>query len=602
MASRNVTSRGVGGKDLALALLLLGLLLVAYVPALNGGILWDDEAQVTKPSLQSLDGLWRISTQLGATQQYYPLLYSAFWFEHALWGDSVTGYHLINVLLHLTSALLLVVLLRRLGIPGAWLAAYLFALHPVQVETVAWISEQKNTLSTVFFFLSALKYLEFDETRDRKRYWIAFAWFVAALATKSVTAMLPAGLLVVLWWRRGKLDVRRDFAPLAPWLVVGAASGLFTAWVERTYVGAQGSAFTLGFWGKCLLAGRVFWFYLAKLFWPANLMFVYPHWTIDSGVWWQYLFPLGAVIAIGACALLAWKNRTPLAALLFFGVMLVPVLGFLNVYPFKFSWVADHFQYLASLGILVPCAAGLTAAAAKVPEGARKTGLAALFGVLLFLTWSQSGMYRDAYTLYSETVARNPDAWMAHNELGLMLGRFAERSTEAIQHLQAATRLQPESAEIHNNLGVVLSETSGRTEDAVTEFQAALKINPNYAEAHNNLGSALSELPGRKAEAIAEYQAALAANPGYAEAHNNLGSALSEQEGRLPEAIQQFEEALRLNPGLAEAHANLGVALAKTEGRAPEAVQHLEAALQLRPDMQQVRELLTRMKSGRQQQ
>ncbi len=590
--------RSASIHDLGMGALMFGLILLAYLPTLHGGMLWDDDFYLTKPALQSFDGLGRIWFHLGTTAQYYPLLYSAFWVEHQLWGDSLLGYHLTNVVLHAAGAFLVVLIVRRLTLPGAWLAGFLFALHPVYVESVAWISEQKNTLSTVFYLASVLTYLHFDQTRRRSHYFLALGLFVLALLSKTVTATLPAAILVILWWQRGRLNWRRDVLPLAPWLVLGAAAGLLSAWMERKVVGAEGAPFTMTLGQHFVLAGRVIWFYLSKLVWPANLMFIYPRWTVDSRVGWQYLFPLG-VLAVGAAlCLLARKSkgsrRGPLAAFLFFIGTLVPVLGFLNVYPFIFSYVADHFQYVASLGILVPAAAGLTLAAR------RTTSLVpgALVAILGILTWMQSGAYGDAETLYRQTVERNPDGWMAHNNLGGVLMRTPGRSAEAIAQLQEALRLEPGLAEAHNNLGLLLAGIPGRTPDAIAEFQAALRLRANYAEAHNNLGSTLSEIPGRAPEAIAEYEAALRIDPDYADAHNNLGSALSENRDRLPEAIAQFEAALQLNPNLPEAHANLGVALTKVPDRMPEAVSHLQTALRMRPDMQPVRQLLAQIREA----
>src|SRR6185312_9465318 len=226
-------------------------------------------------------GLGQIWTRPGATQQYYPVVHSAFWLEHRLWGDATLGYHLLNVLLHVTAACLLAAVLRKLAVPGAWLAAFLFALHPVAVESAAWISEQKNTLSTVFYLLAALAYLRFDARRTAGAYALGLLCFLLALFTKSVTATLPAALLLVLWWKRGRLEGRRDVRPLLPWLAAGLAAGAFTAWVERHFVGAQGPAYVLDLPQRCALSGRIIWFYLGKLAWPARLTFIYPHWTID---------------------------------------------------------------------------------------------------------------------------------------------------------------------------------------------------------------------------------------------------------------------------------------------------------------------------------
>ena len=356
--------------------LILSTTLIVYLPALRGAFLWDDAGHVTSPQLQSWSGLLRIWFEPGVTQQYYPLLHSAFWLEHRLWGDATLGYHLINVLWHATSACLLVAVLRRLAVPGALLAGLLFALHPVCVESVAWISEQKNTLSMVFYLAAALAWLRFEQERTRRRYLIATLWFLAALLTKTVTATLPAALLVVAWWRcgrssptektsqRGKdpqawrasddrLWWRGDVLPLLPWFGMGIVAGLFTVWFERTGIGAQGSDFNLSLGERGLLAGRVVWFYFSKLIWPADLVFFYPRWRIDASAAWHYAFVVAALALLGG---LAWwarlgRGRGLLAAFLLFGGTLFPVLGFVNVYPFVFSYVADHFQYHASLGL-----------------------------------------------------------------------------------------------------------------------------------------------------------------------------------------------------------------------------------------------------------
>jgi tetratricopeptide (TPR) repeat protein len=561
-AARPISLRRL--PDAGWVLLIFGVTLLIYSPALQGGLIWDDEHHVTVEALRSLHGLWRIWFEVGATQQYYPLLHSAFWLEHWLWGDATLGYHLVNVACHATSACLFAAVLRRLWGPGGrgseWLAALLFAVHPVGVESVAWISEQKNTLSTVFYLLAALTYLRFDRERRGRTYGLAFGLFAAALLCKTVTATLPAALLVALWWRRGSLSWRRDAVPLLPWLGLGAAAGLFSGWVERTYIGAQGAGFDLSLAQRCLIAGRDIFFYLGKLLWPANLVFIYPRWTVDAAVAGQWLFPLGVVVLLaGLWALRRW-NRGPLAALLFFAGTLFPILGFFNVYPFRFSFVADHWQYLASLGILALAAGGWARWAASGPESAASRVPAAaaigLVAVLAALSWRQSPEYADGDTLYEATLAQNPDCWLAHNNLAnrlLQEGRLAE----AVGHYQAAARLDPSDPESDDNLGIALA-FAGRREEAMASFREALRLRPDYADAHYNLGLALSDA-GRLPEAIEHYAAALRAGAGRAEIRNNLGTALA-REGRLPEAIAQFEEALRLQPDFAAARTNLELA------------------------------------------
>ncbi len=613
---------GIHPRDLLAFAFILCATLVAYLPALRGGLIWDDPNYVTRPELRSLHGLWRIWTDLGlsATGQYYPLVHSAFWFEHVLWGDAVLGYHLTNVVLHSVAALFVILIVRRLKLPGAWLAGLIFALHPVFVESVAWITEQKNTLSGVFDLASAFTDLPFDQTRHKSKYFLALGLFALALATKTATAPLPAVLLVLLWWLRGRLQWRRDVLPMLPWFGLAVSSGLLTRYVDRVYIGAQGPDFALSLLQHILLAGRTPWFYASKLLWPVNLIFYYPRWKIDASEWWQYLFPAGLAAVAIALGWLARRNRGPLAAFLIFVGTLFPVLGLLSFFYFRYSFIADHFQYLASLAIIVPVAAVLAAAAQRWKlEQQWRAGLSAvLLACLAGLTWRQSMMYTDVETLYRETLARNPDAWLAHDNLGNILFQVPGDRAEAIAHFQAAiranpdyweahlsmgnallempgrldgaiaeyqtaVRLAPESVRPHTNLGNALL-LAGRTEEAVAQYETALRIQPDSAAAHNDLANALTRIPGRLQDAIAQYQAAIDANPQFAEAHNNLGEILAQTPGRLPEAVAQFEAAIQVRPDYWEAHSNLGTALSQIPGRLPDAIAEYETALRIHPD------------------
>jgi protein O-mannosyl-transferase len=623
--SPNPDPQAIQFSDSVLWVMIFCATLVAYLPALRGGLLWDDSSHLTKPGFQSLQGLWRIWFELGATQQYYPLLHSAFWLEHRMWGDAVVGYHLTNVALHALSACLVVMIMKRLSLPGAWFGGFVFALHPVHVESVAWISEQKSTLSGVFYLAALLTYLhfyqDFDQDRRKSKYLLATGLFVLALLSKTVTATLPAVLLVIFWWRRGRLEWKRDVQPLFPWFALGISAGLFTAWVERTLIGARGADFLLTPVQRVLIAGRAICFYAGKLLWPTNLTFFYPHWNVDPGVCWQWLFPAG-VSALGISLVFAARRyRGPLAGFLIFCGTLFPVLGFLNVYPFRYSYVADHFQYLASLGIIVPVSSVLVPAIERI-SSRRAVGIACCFMLIVVLgvlTCRQCRMYRDIETLYRESLARNPGSWLAHYNLGVLFaempGRLPDaiaeyqaalqikpdyveahvnlgsslwqmpgRQPEAIAEYQDALRINPDYAEAHNDLGIALSFTPGRLPDAIAEYEEALRINPDYAEAHLNLGNSLSQIPGRQAEAIAEYQAALRIDPNRAEAHLNLGNLLARTPGRLQDAIAEYQAALRVNPDYAKAHYNLGIVLAQIPGRLPDAIAEYQAALRIRPD------------------
>ncbi len=416
-------------------------------------------------------GLYRIWFVVGATQQYYPLSETAFWVQHKLWGDAMLGYHLVNLAWHALTAVLVALVLRQLKIPGAYLAAAIFALHPVHVESVAWITEQKNTLSAVFYLGAALAYLRFDQKRGKAWYLAALVLFVLALASKIVTVTLPVALLVIFWWQRGRLSWRRDVLPLMPFFLIGVVAGVFITWVERKVVGAEGPDFALTVVQRCLLPGRVIWFYLGKLCWPADLRFMYPRWEIDPGVWWQYLFPLALLLLVGLLWWLSRRWRGPLAGLLFFVGALFPVLGFLNVYWFVFSYVADHFQYLASLGIIALAAAGAALLLARWRLWNRPGGYAAclvLLAILGSLTWRQSRMYSDIETLYRTVIAENPTCYLAYNNLGKLL------------------------------------HECGQADEAVTLFREAIEIKPDHVAAHYNLGNALRD-QGHLDEAIAHY-------------------------------------------------------------------------------------------------
>jgi Flp pilus assembly protein TadD len=613
-AATSTPDAPTGSRAPWLCLLVFAAALLAYIPALSGGLLWDDPGHITRPDLRFLAGLGRIWFEIGATQQYYPVLHSAFWFEHLLWGDSTFAYHLLNVLLHATAACLFARLLQRLAIPGAWFAALLFALHPVCVESVAWISEQKNTLSAVFYLLAALAYLRFHDSRRPAQYAAATALFVLALLTKTVTASLPAALLVVFWWRQGRIDRRHDVLPLLPWFALGALSGLGTAHFERELIGAQGSDFALAFDERLLLAGRVVWFYLGKLVWPAELIFIYPRWTVDAAQWWQWIF-LAAGLAFLAALLwlaLAHRRRGPLATALLFGGTLFPVLGFFNVYPFLFSYVADHFQYLASLAVFALAGAGLSVLAARLSRRTALGAAALLLGTLGTLTCLQSRMYRDVTTLYETTLERNPSCWMAHQNLAIALAESGQVDA-AIAHLRTALAIKPDNAAAENNLGDNLTRL-GRLDEALPHLQRAVELQPNYVVGHCNLATTLARLhrfeeafphfaeaarldprypqteqnwgialmeSGQPAQAFAHLARAVEIAPGWVEGRIYFGRALAGR-NRMQEAADQFRSAVEAAPGSGEANYLLGMAL-RSLGRTAEADAYLEAAQQCGP-------------------
>lgn len=588
-------------RAVPVACLLLAITVVAYLPALEGGFVFDDGLYLTQDvRMESLAGLGEIWTQVGGPQyrhQYYPLTGTAFWLQHRLWGDNPFGYHFVNVLLHAANALLLWRLLWVLGIPGAWVAAAIFAVHPVNVQSVAWISELKNVLSTLFFLLSTLVFVRFlgvadarplpRETGHRWRlYGLGLALFVCALASKTATCLLPVALGFILFWKRDRIS-RRDLAALAPLVLLGLAFVGLTVFLESHHY-AHGEEFSQSFIERVLIAGRAVWFYAGKLLWPHPLSFIYPRWEVDAAVWWQYLYPLGVACVLGGLWVMRTRiGKAPLAAVAFFVVAVAPI-SFVNVAFTRMSYVADHWQYWASMG-LITLAVAVASRGGAVLLGAR-TRRWALAGTATTvvavgsgLTWQRGRDYESSATLMSDTIAKNPQAWQAYYNLGVALAAEG-RLEEATARYHEALRLKPDYAAARVNLGTVL-QAQGKLQEAIDHYFEALKFKPNYALAHYNLGGAFRSL-GQLDEAIMHYQRVGELSGGSAATHNNLGEVLHAG-GRLDEALAQYRLALEFDPDSALAHYNLAVSLRSRE-RLAEAIHHYRRALQAAPDAPEV--------------
>jgi tetratricopeptide (TPR) repeat protein len=597
--SSQESERASISRRLALGAVALSIItLVVYLPAIReGGWVWDDEQHVTdNPALRSLHGLRAIWFKLGATQQYYPMVFSSFWLEHRLWKLWATGYHIDNVLLHAASAVVLWRILLRLNAPGAWLAAAVFAVHPVHVESVAWVSERKNVLSGLLTLLSAMFYLRHalpelhgdphKSARSETTYIIAFVLFVLALFSKTVACTLPGALLVIIWWKRGSI-LRRDLARIAPFVVVGVVLGLTTAFMERYQVRAVGDAFDLSAVDRVLIAGRAVWFYAYKLIWPATLIFSYPRWDVDPSRIWQFAFPVAAVALLLAVWML--RRRAALAALLYFGGALLPALGFVNVYPMKFSFVADHFQYMASIGLI----ALLVATGATVlPRAALPLVGSALIAILGVLTWRQCGYYRDAETLWRRTLALNPSSFVAAINLGA-IEMNRNKPEAAIAVLEPAQRVAPNDAEVLFGLGNAYSAL-GRSVPAEQHLTAAVKSRPDFGRAHQMLGLEKRKLGDRRgAERHLRYAVALLhRDPVPA---RNLATFLVE-DNRADEAIRVLRESTRTLP-TAQSHFMLAAMLTE-RAATEEAKSELRAALRLDPRHGPARQLAEQLGLG----
>ena len=472
--------------------------------------------------------------------------------------------------------------LVRLGWRRFWLAALIFAVHPVNVATVAWVSEQKNTLSMLFFALSILWYLRFEE--ENKGYWygLSLAAFLLALLSKAAVVMLPVVLLGCVWWLRGRLR-SRDWLRSAPFFALSILLGFATVWFQHHRALNGQVVRVAGLFSRLAVAGLAPWFYLYKAVLPLDLCMIYPQWDPEGWGWSGWL---PGIALAGSFALLWWKRRSWGRPLLFgmgyFVVMLVPVLGFIDQGFYAQSMVADHWQYYSIAGIAALAAAGTVALGRRLHRGQQQV-VGPVAGVVVIvlgaLSWQRCLVYRDQETLFRDNLLHNPLAWVAHNNLGIALVAQG-RMQEGVDQYEEALRIRPGYADAHYNLGNAL-EKAGRIQDAIGHYEQALRTKPDYPEAHLNLGVALLQA-GRVGDAISQYQQAIRIKPDYDEAYSNLGNALL-QSGSLTDAIEQYEHALQIKPDFAVAHFNLALALEKT-GRMQEAVEHYKQELRTRPN------------------
>lgn len=548
--------------SLRCALLIL-VTLAAYTPVVNNGYIWDDDYYVTEnQTLRDGEGLLRIWTELGAVPQYYPLTHTTFWIEYQLWDLRPAGYHVVNVLLHALAAVLWMLVLERIGLRPtvATLAAALFALHPVHVESVAWITERKNVLSAVFYLGSALCYF-------RRSPVAALLLFAAALLSKTTAVTLPCALLLVTWMRDGRWS-KRELLTL-PMFAIGIAMGLLTVYMERTHVGAAGEEWSLSIAERFIVAGRALWFYAGKLIWPQPLVFFYPRWNIDGSQIWQYGFPVAAIAVI---ALLAWRGRRKtLVGVLFFAGTLFPALGFFDVFPFRYSFVADHFQYMASMGVLALAAAALVRV---------KPAAIIVLIVLGVLTFRQTFIYRDAETLWRHTIAHNDRAWMAHNNLGVLLDERGDYAA-AIDQFEKSVAIKPDHYDAMHNKGLSL-QSLGRDDEAIAMFETVLAHRPNAARTLNALAHARMQR-GETDAALALYQRVIETRPAsrddLLEALFNSGILLQRME-RLDDAQRALRAAVQLAPDDVAARRALGAVLAQ-RGDVAGAAEQFAAAVDL---------------------
>ena len=595
--------RDLWKRDWLKSLLLVVAVIVAYQPAWHGGFIWDDNTHISEnQALRSVGGLWDIWFKPGATCQYYPLSFTVFWLDYHLWGLTPLGYHLQNILLHGLVACLLWQVLKRLEVRAAWLAGAIFALHPVNVMSVAWMTELKNTLAGAFFLGAVWAYLRFAglgfyETRTpAKTDWryglLCLLLFQLAMFAKTAVSFLPVTLLLLAWWKRGRI-VWRGMWPVPVMFGIAAGMGLVTLHIEHLH-GAAGNDFRMSLIERVLVSGRSFWFYLGKLFFPYPLTFIYERWKIDAGAWWQYAYPAATLGWLGGLCLLRKQIGRGIPAAMLHFYLATSLLVLIQVlYMMRYSFVTDHWQYFGCMSIMAVAAAGIDTALDFITRGRRplmRAGCGALLLTLGILTWRQAGMYADVETLWQTTLARNPNSFLANNNIGVILVRKGQLE-EAIAHFQKALQRHPDDPEARDNLGIAFAKVHGnyanqlvgmgRDAEAIIEFGKALNICPDFADARHDLAVLLLH-KGRVDEAIAQFWEIRIKNPDDVMASFDLGNAYF-QNGQMDESVASYQIALKIKPDDVAVRNNLGMALLR-KGMADEAVVQFRKVLALQPN------------------
>ncbi len=576
-------------RVLLAGLTLVCLSVVLYTPAMRGDFIWDDDAYIVRnPLLRAPDGLHKIWFSKQQPSQYFPMVYTSFLLEYKLWGLEPFGYHITNIVLHTVNCLLLWLFFHWLGFRWGWIAAVIFAVHPLHVESVAWITERKNVLMMFFSMLSLLSWLRFlDNSGRSKRGWLFYALslllYAFALFSKTTACPLPVAFVLVLWLKNVSITARR-LLQIVPFVLLSLAMGTVAMLWEYTR-GAGGLALEeLNYLERFLLAARALWFYLGKLFWPTKLTFSYPKWDIDAAEPGQYVWLVLWVI-VGWC-IWRWQSRIgrgAVAAIVFFVAMLIPMLGFFSLYTFYYTYVADHYVYFATAGPI-----GLTVGAGwfiarRLGRGGRMVATVASVAVVVVLsvlTLRQCYIYRNLETLWRDTIAKNPESYMAYDNLGVL---FTSRGQvdEAIGLFQKALQIEPNDGEVHYDLAAALKQ-KGRLDKAISHYQRAAELEPDRrADAYNSLGVALRQ-KGKLSEAVGYYRMALELSPRDARIYYNLGNALAEQR-EVNEAADCYYRAIELSPDYASAYNNLGILL-ENQGKSEQAIDLYRKGLEVRPD------------------
>ena len=531
-----------------------------YSPVFDGDWLWDDDYLITaNPVVQSPDGLASFWVE-PKTADYFPLTMSLLWLMWKWFGMDSTGYHVVSVLLHALGACLVWALLKTIGLRGAWLAGLIFAVHPIAVESVAWVSELKNTFSLPFFLLAGCFFVRFEDTRRRVFYWAALVFFLAAMLAKSSAVMFPVVMLLYVWWRRDRI-AWRDFWNAAPFFLVSLILGLVTLYFQHSRAIGNEPIPIGGLDSRFAIAGMAIFFYLSKILWPALLLPIYPQWNANPPELIQFLpwSVLAGVLGVFWIRRKTW-GRHALMGVGFYLITLLPVLGFVAMSYMRVGWVADHFIYIPMIGIV---ALGVGVGFRASDFAGEKWRLvfgafaALVVGALAFWSHRYAGIWENEDKLWNYTLKHNWECWQAHNRIGAR--EFNRGNVDvALDHFREATRLRPDLAETQNNLGsAVLAKKD--TKAAIQYFQEALRLSPDIVAIQSNLARALmlDQQPTAAADLYADLSQRYPQNAVFL---CNLGVTLF-QAGKKDEAIASFRRALEIDPELADARENLRAAL-----------------------------------------
>jgi len=562
-----------------------------YYPAINGGFIWDDiQVILNNPIFREPNTLFKIWFGKDSID-YWPVSYTLYWLEWLCFGSNPIGYHVVNLVIHAFCGALLWRILVVLNFSFPLFAAFLFCIHPLNVDAVAWIVQEKTTLGTALILVSTLFYLDADKKKYRYSYGLSLFFFILANLTKISGVTWPFVFLIYEWYRSNYKIKETNIKRVAPFFAISLLLGLLNVF----WYASPATTATIdvirddGFISRLAGAGQNLAFYIYKILLPLNLNFVYPRWSISPENILSWI-PTTIVLGLLFLAFATKRMRTNgvLLFILYVCITLFPVIGFFEIHFMKFSWVADHYMYLTLPGVIAATVA-IVSTRIKIPA-LKVTAAVALSGFYIYQTATRSAVYTSDEQIWTDTIAKNPQAWGAH----LFLGSYAHdrrQLEKAIYHYSEAIKIRPDDPEMHYNLAIDLM-TIGKNDESIAHYQEALKLRPNYSDAHDNLAVVLVS-EGKIDEGISHYRAAIEINPNDSAAHNNMGVALSSQ-NKLDQAISEYNEALRITPVYPEAHNNLALALGAI-GKTEDAIAHFHQAIAMKPDYVQAHNNLAQL-------